>query len=79
MSGEGPLAERAHRSAKRSYIRIGRVIAGLFVVFMIANAWHLDLRDVASAGVSAEVGGAVIEFLLIIAIAWWFQILPTKK
>ncbi|WP_170769658.1 mechanosensitive ion channel family protein [Ruegeria lacuscaerulensis] len=70
MSGEGPLAERAHRSAKRSYIRIGRVIAGLFVVFMIANAWHLDLRDVASAGVSAEVGGAVIEFLLIIAIGY---------
>lgn len=50
MSGEGPLAERAYRSAKRSYIRIGRVVAGLFVVFMIANAWQLDLRHVASAG-----------------------------
>ncbi|MCA0906492.1 mechanosensitive ion channel [Ruegeria marisrubri] len=70
MSGEGPLAERAYRSAKRSYIRIGRVIAGLVVVFMIARAWHLDLRNVASAGVSAEVGGAVIEFLLIIAIGY---------
>ncbi len=70
MSGEGPLAERAYRSAKRSYIRIGRVIAGLFVVFMIARAWQLDLRHVASAGVSAEVGGAVIEFLLIIAVGY---------
>ncbi|MCX8952227.1 mechanosensitive ion channel [Ruegeria sp. NA] len=70
MSGEGPLAERAHRAAKRSYIRIGRVIAGLVVVFMIARAWHLDLRNVASAGVSAEVGGAVIEFLLIIAVGY---------
>ncbi|WP_209833232.1 mechanosensitive ion channel domain-containing protein [Ruegeria sp. HKCCE3926] len=70
MSGEGPLAERAYRSAKRSYIRIGRVIAGLVVVFMIARVWHLDLRNVASAGVGAEVGGAVIEFLLIIAVGY---------
>ncbi|MEX0365679.1 MAG: mechanosensitive ion channel family protein [Ruegeria sp.] len=70
MSGEGPLAERAYRSAKRSYIRIGRVVAGLFVVFMIARAWQLDLRHVASAGVGAEVGGAVIEFLLIIAVGY---------
>ncbi|WP_424833752.1 mechanosensitive ion channel family protein [Ruegeria sp.] len=70
MSGEGPLAERAHRSTKRSYIRIGRVVAGLFVVMMIARAWQLDLRHVASAGVGAEVGGAVIEFLLIIAVGY---------
>ncbi len=70
MSGEGPLAERAYKSTKRSYIRIGRVLAGLFVVFMIARAWQLDLRHVASAGVSAEVGGAVIEFLLIIAVGY---------
>lgn len=70
MAGEGPLAERAYRSAKRSYIRIGRVVAGLFVLFMIANAWKLDLRHVASAGIGAEVGGAVIEFLLIIAVGY---------
>ncbi len=70
MSGEGPLAERAYRSAKRSYIRIGRVIAGLVVVFMISRAWQLDLRNVASAGIGTEVGGAVIQFLLIIAIGY---------
>ncbi|MEX0307053.1 MAG: mechanosensitive ion channel family protein [Ruegeria sp.] len=70
MSGEGPLAERAYRSTKRSYIRIGRVIAGLFVVFMIARVWQLDLRHVASAGIGAEVGGAIIEFLLIIAVGY---------
>lgn len=70
MLGEGPLAEQAYRSTKRSYIRIGRVLAGLFVVFMIARAWQLDLRHVASAGIGAEVGGAVIEFLLIIAVGY---------
>ncbi|WP_319547096.1 mechanosensitive ion channel family protein [Ruegeria conchae] len=70
LSGEGPLAERAYRSAKRSYIRIGRVIAGLFVVLMISRAWQLDLRHVASAGIGAEVGGAVIQFLLIIAVGY---------
>ncbi|KIC43446.1 mechanosensitive ion channel protein MscS [Ruegeria sp. ANG-R] len=70
MSGEGPLAERAYRSAKRSYIRIGRVVAGVVVVFMISRAWHLDLRNVASAGIGTDVGGAVIEFLLIIAVGY---------
>ncbi|WP_298935704.1 mechanosensitive ion channel family protein [uncultured Ruegeria sp.] len=70
MAGEGPLAEQAYRSTKRSYIRIGRVLAGLFVVFMISRTWELDLRHVASAGIGAEVGGAVIEFLLIIAVGY---------
>ncbi|NVO55132.1 mechanosensitive ion channel [Rhodobacteraceae bacterium B1Z28] len=70
MAGEGPLAEKAYRSTKRSYIRIGRVLAGLIVIFMISRAWQLDLRHVASAGIGAEVGGAVIEFLLIIAVGY---------
>lgn len=70
MLGDGPLAERAYKSAKRSYIRIGRVLAGLFVVFMIARVWQLDLRHVASAGIGTDVGGTVIEFLMIIAVGY---------
>ncbi|SDD78889.1 mechanosensitive ion channel family protein [Ruegeria marina] len=68
MIGDGPVAERAYKSTKRSFIRIGRVIAGVFVILMIANAWDIDLRAVAGAGLDA--GGAVIEFLIIIAIGY---------
>lgn len=68
LIGTGPIAEQAYRSTKRSYIRIGRVVAGIFVVLMIANAWEIDLRQVAGAG--SDAGGAVIQFLIIIAIGY---------
>ncbi|MCL6284316.1 mechanosensitive ion channel family protein [Ruegeria sp. 2012CJ41-6] len=70
MEGEGPMAERAYKSSKRSYIRIGRVLAGIFVVLMIAGAWELDLRNVAAAGIGEDFGGAVIEFLMIVAVGY---------
>ncbi|MCE8554510.1 mechanosensitive ion channel [Ruegeria pomeroyi] len=66
--GTGAIAEQAYRATKRSYIRIGRVLAGVFVVLMIANAWQIDLRNVAGAG--SDVGGAVIQFLIIIAVGY---------
>ncbi|GGH25654.1 Small-conductance mechanosensitive channel [Cribrihabitans marinus] len=68
MIGTGPVAERAYKSTKRSYIRIGRVIAGVFVILMIANAWEIDLRNVAGAG--TESGGAVIQALMILAFGY---------
>ncbi|KUJ85838.1 mechanosensitive ion channel protein MscS [Ruegeria marisrubri] len=68
MIGSGPIAERAHKSTKRSYIRIGRVLAGVFVILMIANAWDIDLRNV--AGVGTDTGGRVIQFFMIIAIGY---------
>ncbi|TMV08807.1 mechanosensitive ion channel family protein [Ruegeria sediminis] len=68
MIGSGPVAERAHKATKRSYIRIGRVVAGVFVILMIANAWDIDLRNIAGAGTDA--GGKVIQFFMIIAIGY---------
>ncbi|MEM7319395.1 MAG: mechanosensitive ion channel family protein, partial [Pseudomonadota bacterium] len=70
MVGEGAIAERAYKATKRSYIRIGRVLAGVFVVLRIADAWNIDLRNVASAGVGGDFGGAVIEFLMIVAVGY---------
>ncbi|SLN38927.1 Moderate conductance mechanosensitive channel YbiO precursor [Falsiruegeria litorea R37] len=70
MMGDGPIAERAYKSTKRSYIRIGRVLAGIFVVLQIANAWEIDLRNVAAAGVGHDVAGALVEFLMIVAIGY---------
>lgn len=68
--GEGPVAEEAYKSTKRSYIRIGRVIAIAFVILMIADVWNIDLRNLAAAGVGENFGGAVIEFLLIVALGF---------
>jgi len=61
------VAEKAYRSTKRSFIRIGRVIAGAFVVIVIAGAWNIDLRNLAAAGVGSNFASNMIEFLLISA------------
>lgn len=70
MIGEGPLAERAYKSTKRSYIRIGRVVAVAFVVLMIAGAWDIDLRNLAAAGVGDNFASNIIEFVLITAVGY---------
>ena len=68
MQGEGPVAERAHKSSKRSYIRIGRVLAGILVILMIARAWDLDLQEIAGGG--DESGSKLIQFFIIIAVGY---------
>ncbi|WP_170412913.1 mechanosensitive ion channel family protein [Ruegeria atlantica] len=68
MLGEGPVAEQAYKSTKRSYIRIGRVLAGILVILMIARAWDLDLSEI--AGGADESGSKVIQFFIIIAVGY---------
>ncbi|CAD0185745.1 putative MscS family protein YfkC [Ruegeria sp. THAF57] len=68
MLGDGPVAERAYKSTKRSYIRIGRVLAGILIILMIANAWDLDLQEIAGGG--TESGSKVIQFFIIIAVGY---------
>ncbi|WP_425045492.1 mechanosensitive ion channel family protein [Primorskyibacter sp. S87] len=70
MIGEGPIAEQAYRATKRSYIRIGRVLAGIFIVLQIAGAWDIDLRNMAAVGVGGDFGAALIEFLMIVAVGY---------
>ena len=70
MQGEGPVAERAYESARRSYIRIGRVITFTFVIAAIAQIWRLDFSNLASAGVGAQLAGRLIEVLMILAIGY---------
>ncbi len=68
MQGVGPVAERAYKSSKRSYIRIGRVIAGILVILMIARAWDLDLQEI--AGGQEDSGSKLIQFFIIAAIGY---------
>ncbi|MCB1365180.1 MAG: mechanosensitive ion channel [Rhodobacteraceae bacterium] len=67
MIGEGPVATRAYKETKRGYIRIGRVIAGAFVVLMIAGAWNIDLRHISG---DEAVGAALIQFIIISALGY---------
>lgn len=68
MLGDGAVALQAYKSTKRSYIRIGRVLAGVFVILMIADAWDLDLQEIAGGG--GESGSGLIQFFIIVAIGY---------
>ena len=67
MIGEGAMAVAAYKATKRSYIKIGRVIAGLFVVLRVAGAWNLDLRNLAAAGVGERFAANSVEFIMTVA------------
>ncbi|SLN09515.1 Moderate conductance mechanosensitive channel YbiO precursor [Roseovarius litorisediminis] len=62
MIGEGPLAEKAYLSNKRSMIRIGRVLVGGLVVLIIANAWDVSLLQ--ATGTQDGTGDNILAFLL---------------
>jgi small-conductance mechanosensitive channel len=70
MSGEGLVAERAYLSAKRSYIRIGRVVVFGFIILAIADFWGMSATNLASAGVGPQLAAKLIEFLVIMAIGY---------
>lgn len=70
MTGEGPVAERAYISAKRSFIRIGRVVVFGIVLILIAGFWDMTLGSIANAGVGSQLAGNVVEFLVILSIGY---------
>lgn len=70
MMGDGAVAEAAYKATKRSYIRIGRVLAIGFVVMVISNAWQVDLKNVAAAGVGENFGTHLMEFIMTVAIGY---------
>lgn len=70
MIGDGPVAEQAYKSTKRSYIRIGRVIAGAFVLLMVAKAWNINLVNIAAVGVGERFASNLIEFIMLSAVGY---------
>ncbi len=67
MIGEGAIAERAYRSTKRSFIRIGRVIVAGIVILLIANAWQIDLISFRGQD---SAGADFFQFLITLAIGY---------
>ena len=70
MTGEGPVAERAYISPRRSYVRIGRVVVFGLVLLSVAAFWGMSPTTLASAGVGERFAANLVEFLMIIAIGY---------
>ena len=70
MTGEGPVAERAYVSTRRSYVRIGRVVVFGFVLLAVASFWGMSPATIASAGVGERVAANLIEFLMILSVGY---------
>ncbi|MEP5630788.1 MAG: mechanosensitive ion channel domain-containing protein [Tateyamaria sp.] len=70
MSGEGPVAERAYLSAKRSFVRIGRVVVFGIVLMLIAGFWGITASNIATAGFGPQLAAKLLEFLFIVAIGY---------
>lgn len=69
-TGEGPGAERAYRSAKRCYIRIGRVVVFGIVIMIISSFWGMSPNNIAPSDVGPQLAAKFMEFLIIIAIGY---------
>lgn len=67
MQGAGALAELAHERTKQSYVRIGRVLLTVFGIAVIAKMWGIDLDNLASAGLGAQIASGIIEIIMFLA------------
>ncbi|MEP2531039.1 mechanosensitive ion channel domain-containing protein [Shimia sp.] len=65
MQGVGAIAEQAYIATKRSYVRIGRVIALGIVLSMIASAWDFSLLSLMqdSAGIADNLFSFMLTFI----------------
>ena len=70
LAGDGEIAQQAYNSTKRSYIRIGRLIAMLFVLTCLAFIWGINLLDFDATDIGTRSIQKFIEFFGIFAIGY---------
>jgi len=70
VSGNGELAQKAHRATKRCYIRVGRVLTVMLVLFLIASIWSLDFSDMSSSSVGTGAIKKLLDFIGINAVGY---------
>lgn len=68
--GEGALAQQAYQSAKRSYIRIGRLLVMLFVIFWLTMIWGIDVQDFDATDIGTRTTQRLLEFIGIFAVGY---------
>ena len=60
----------AHRETQLGLVRCGRIAAAVLLVAGLAWLWGLDLQNLASQGVGAQLAGALVEIFLIGVVAY---------
>ncbi|WP_204114144.1 mechanosensitive ion channel family protein [Shimia biformata] len=68
MSGGGPVAEAAYHATKRSYVRIGRVIAVGVLAFIITGTWDVKLQTLLLE--NAGIGDNLFRFLMTLVVGY---------
>lgn len=68
MQGEGQVAEDAYVATKRSYVRIGRVIAIGVVLALIARTWNVSLLDLMQD--RAGIGDNLFSFAMTVIVGY---------
>lgn len=77
MAGSGEVATKAHFSAKRSYIRIGRVLLFGIALAIMMFIWQIRPHDLAARGVGGNVATDIIRFTIILSIGYLIWELTT--
>ena len=67
---EEPSLRAAHAQTQLGLMRCGRTVTAMVLVLVLARVWGLDLRDLASQGVGAQLAGALLEIFLIGIVAY---------
>ena len=69
-SEESASLRAAHRETQLGLMRCGRTITAVVLILVLARIWGLDLKDLASQGVGAQLAGAMVEIFLIGIVAY---------
>ena len=68
--GDGEIAFKAHRSTMRCYIRMGRVVSIMLVLYFISRIWGVDLTDMSTSNMATESVRKLLDFIAINAIGY---------
>lgn len=68
--GDGEVAFKAHRSTMRCYIRMGRVVSILVVLYFISRIWGVDLSSMGSSNMGTESIRKLLDFIGINAVGY---------
>ena len=60
----------AHRETQLGLVRCGRIVAAAVLVVALVQLWGLDLHDLASQGIGAQLASVLVEILLIGVVAY---------
>ena len=62
--------QAAHRATQNGIVRVARIPITVFLILGLANLWGLDLHNLASQGVGAQLAGSVIQSFVILLVGY---------